>query len=474
MLNSISGVKEVSLMKKLFCAVICAISIGIQMFLLTPDGFSQEFGYEFNNVIYEQPAYYQIKKNNLLNARNDILNLDEWNNKLWDKINLNFYYDILRLNTQFRPTLFFSEWDSNKTHFYTDEIYLDAHFGKSLFLYAGKRNFVEGVAFGLHPTDFLGQFKKVDLALREEERRVQREGNWLVGGDTFFKNITFSAIYAPHLGTFQDEQNRVLLKGRALFEPINTDVALYLYYGDIPGLGMDVSSTVSKNLVLFTESALRRGSQRWTITQTSMATDTAPAMFKFNPPDKDKVYAQAVVGGSYTFGDGTNLILEYIYNGDGYSGSGWNQFTDYARYYNGAYNSNYFRDLAEVSLGRGTSILQFGEMRKNYAFLRLSNNTSITDLDGQLVVTANLNDGSWLGYLSIDYSITKSLIAGIYGMVTFGKKDTEYGMQYANTVGLLIRYFFTIPNVFKSTEKKQARLNEQQSGVPKTNGKEMK
>ena len=79
-------------------------------------------------------------------------------------------------------------------------------------------------------------------------------------------------------------------------------------------------------------------------------------------------------------------------------------------------------DLAEGNLGRGTSILQFGEMRKNYAFLRISNNTAIKDLDGQLVVTSNLNDGSWFGYLSIDYTITKNLIAGIYGLVTFGQK----------------------------------------------------
>jgi hypothetical protein len=460
-------------MKRLICAATLAVLIGSLMFLLTPDGFSQEFGYEFNNVIYEQPAYYRIKKNNLLNPRNDLLELEQWTNKLWDKINLNFYYDILRLNTQFRPTLLLSDSNPN-THFYTDEIYLDAHFGKSLFLYSGKRNFVEGVAFGFHPTDFLGQLKKVDYALREEERRVQREGNWLVGGDTFFKNITFSAIYAPHLGTFQDEQNRVLLKGRALFESINTDAALYLYYGDIPGLGLDVSSTVSKNLVLFTESALRRGSQRWTITQTSLATDTALATYGFTPPDKDKVYAQVVVGGNYTFGDGTNLILEYIYNGDGYSGSGWNQLTDFARYYNGAYNSNYFRKDAKENLARGTSIMQFGEMRKNYAFVRMSNNTAIKDVDGQLVVTTSLNDGSWFGYLSIDYTISKNLIAGIYGLVNFGKKDTEYGMQYANTVGLLIRYFFTIPNVFKSEKKGQAGLNPQQSKVALTNEKEIK
>ena len=104
-------------MKKLFCAVICAISIGIQMFLLTPDGFSQEFGYELNDVIYEQPAYYLIDNNNLINPRNEILNLHEWNNKLWDKINLNFYYDMFRFNTQFRPTLLFQRMGFKQNSF---------------------------------------------------------------------------------------------------------------------------------------------------------------------------------------------------------------------------------------------------------------------------------------------------------------------------------------------------------------------
>ena len=99
--------------------------------------------------------------------------------------------------------------------------------------------------------------------------------------------------------------------------------------------------------------------------------------------------------------------------------------------------------------------MQFGQMRKNYAFLRVSNNTAIKDLDGQLILTGNLNDASCLAYLSVDYNITKSLIAGIYGMMSVGKKDSEFGMQYLNTVGLLIRYYFSVPNVFKSSEKKQ-------------------
>jgi hypothetical protein len=131
-------------MKKLFYAAACALLIGSQVFFLTPNVFSQEFGYQFDNVIYEQPFHDFIDKDNLLNPGNKILQLPDWTNKTWDKINFNLYYDILRLNTQFRPTLLWQEGHNAEFQFFTDEAYLDARFGKSLFLYTGKRNFVEG------------------------------------------------------------------------------------------------------------------------------------------------------------------------------------------------------------------------------------------------------------------------------------------------------------------------------------------
>ena len=118
--------------------------------------------------------------------------------------------------------------------------------------------------------------------------------------------------------------------------------------------------------------------------------------------------------------------------------------------------------------------MQFGEMRRNYAFLRASNNTAIQDLDSQLVLTVNLNDASWLAYLSIDYQVTKNLIAGVYGLLNVGKKDSEYGMQYLNTVGLLIRYYFTVPNIFKSEKKGQSGRNAQPIKVASANEKEIK
>jgi hypothetical protein len=441
-------------MKTLLVTSICAMLIGSQAFLFTPNSYSQEFGYDLSGVIYEQPAYYFIDHGNLLNPNNEILDLPKLTNKTWGKINLNLNYDIFKFNTQFRPTLFFQEGASDKFDFYTDEAYLDMNFGNKVFLYAGKRNFVEGVTYGAYPTDFLGQFKKLDYSLREEERRVQREGNYLVGGDVFFKNITLSALYAPKIDRWQDEKDRVLLKGKLLVESINTDMAVHLFYGDIPGVGLDISSTVSDNLVLYTGSALRRGSQKLDIIVTSEGDNNNPRTFKFIPPDNHKVYPKIVVGGSYTFGDGTNLIAEYIYNGDGYSKGDWKQFKEFVKYNNESYKNNFFQGLAVSNLVSGSSIMKIREMRKNYAFFRLSNSKLIENLDSQLVFQVGLNDGSFLLYPSIDYKVTKNLVAGIYSTIYGGKRDSEFGMHYWHAdVGLLFKYFFSVPNYLKSGKK---------------------
>jgi len=441
-------------MKLFFYAAISIVLIGSQAFLLTPKGYSQEFGYELGGIIYEQPAYNFIDHGNLLNPDNKIIDFPNLTNKTWGKINLNLHYDIFKFNTQFRPTLFFPEGAPGKIDLYTDEAYLDVRLAKELFLFAGKRNFVEGVTYGAYPTDFLGQFKKLDYSLREEERRVQRAGNYLVGGDLFFKNITLSAIYAPHIKGTQDEKDRVLVKGKLLVESINTDMALHVFYGDIPGVGLDVSSTVSDNLVLYTGSALRQGSQKVNITVTSNGDNTSPRTFKFTPPDDYKVYPQIVVGGNYTFKDGTNLIGEYIFNGDGYSNREWSQFKDFVKYNNESYRNNFFKGLALSNLGTANAMFKIREMRKHYAFFRLSNSKWIENLDGQLVFQVGLNDGSFMVYPSLDYKVTKNLVLGIYSTIFVGKRDSEFGMQYWHAdVGLLLRYYFTVPNYLKSEKK---------------------
>ena len=186
-----------------------------------------------------------------------------------------------------------------------------------------------------------------------------------------------------------------------------------------------------------------------------MGDHTTPRTYTFYPPDNHKVYPNIVLGGSYTFKDGTNLIAEYIYKGDGYSGGEWKQFRDFVKYNNESYQDNFFKDLARGNLGRAGSMLQIREMRYNYAFFRLSNSKWVENLDGQLAFLINLNDGSFLVYPSIDYKVTNNLVAGFYSSIQGCKRDTEFRMMYRYAeVGLLFKYYLTVPNYLKKPEKK--------------------
>ena len=221
---------------------------------------------------------------------------------------------------------------------------MDLGVGEANFFYAGKRNIRDGMGYGANPTDFLGEKKEVDYSKREEERRVERKGNYLVGGDVFFKNTTLTAIFAPRDESWQDEQDRTLIKANYFAEPINTDMSLHLFNGDIPGIGCNISNTPSDNLVLHTEFAYREGSD--TKKDISVVTTGPPQVYEVkNLNDQDSHYFDFVLGGSYTFGDGTNLIAEYIYNGDGYNSSEWDEFTGYVKYNHDAYKNNLYGDF---------------------------------------------------------------------------------------------------------------------------------
>jgi len=257
-----------------------------------------------------------------------------------------------------------------------------------------------------------------------------------------------SAVYAPEIDDWQEENDRVLLRGNLFAESINTDMSLHLFYGDIPGAGIDISSTVSDNLVLHTESAARWGSEKREITLRNECTCTTLRTYDItDPDDEEKVYPHIVVGGSYTFRDGTNLILEYIYNGSGYSGRQWDEIVEFIEY-----NEDEYRNGSEQLKGAATGILaldangimKIREMRKNYIFLRFSNNAKlIPNLDAQLVFIVNADDMSFLTFPSLDYKVGQNAVVGLSATVYTGDDDSEFGMMYwSSEASLVLKYFF--------------------------------
>jgi len=434
-------------MRIFFLAIRSIIFISVAFLLFTPYVHSQDVMYEFNGVIYEQPSYFFLDDNNLINPDNDILKFSDWTNRFYGRINLNFYYKDIKFISQTRPT-YFLEQDNDDLDFFTDDAYLDLGLRENYFFYIGKRNLRDVVAYGENPTDFMGENKEVDFTKREEERRVEREGNYVVGAEAFLKNITLSAAYAPHIDDEQEENDRLLLRGNFFAESINTDMSLHFFEGDIPGVGFDISSTVSDNLVLHTENAFRWGSKRKEITLLNACSCTTLRTYDVTDPDDEKVYPHIVVGGSYTFGDGTNVILEYVYNGDGYNDSEWDEIFEFISYHEDEYRngSEQLKGAATGILATdATDIFQVREMRKNYIFFRLSNSTLIQNVDGQLVFILNADDMSFLTFPSIDYKARDNFVVGLSATLYTGDDDSEFGMMFWNSeVSLLLKYYFSL------------------------------
>ncbi|MBI3813643.1 MAG: hypothetical protein HY279_04145 [Nitrospinae bacterium] len=406
---------------------------------------AQELTYEFSGKIIEQPAYYFLKGDYLLNPNREILDFSIWKNRFYGDINFNFYYQNLKFISKFRPTVS-SDKKTTDIENIIDDAYLDIRFKENLFFYMGKKNVRDGVGLGSNPTDFLGEGKEVDMTKREEERRVEREGNYIIGMDTYFKDITFTAIFAPPIKELQDEKDRVVLKAAFLMEPINTDISFHYFNSSIPGAGINISTTIGESLVLHTEPALRWGSNRKIV---RLIHEGSPNLYEiYHPDDSQTIYPHIVAGGHYTFKDGTNIILEYIYNGDGYNNEEWNKLTGFIKYSYGEYKKGFLIDLMRSNLLQANSTMTFRQMRRNYMrrnyiFTRVSNPDILEKIDGAIVFFLNVDDSSFLIYPSCEYRITKNTTIALTSIIFAGNNDTEFGMTHWNSeISLIYKYLF--------------------------------
>jgi hypothetical protein len=401
---------------------------------------TKDFTYELNGKIVEQATYYHRKEDYLLNPNQDLLDISPWKNRFYGDINLNLKYkDDTKFIYKFRPTL---SSDDNKTSFHNriDDLYADQKLKDTFFFYVGKRNIRDGAALGANPTDFLGEGKEVDLTKREEERRLEREGNYLVGLDAFYKDITWTGIFVPRINDWQEEHDRVLLKASYLIEPLNTDLSLHYFNAKVPGAGFNISHTANESLVLYTEMAFRKGSDKKVVRLVSTG---SPNTYSIEDMDDSEIFAHVATGGHYTFKNGTNIICEYIYNGDGYNQKKWDEFESFVAYSHDQFQQGLFTDSVRSNLLQANQIMNFRQMRKNYFFTRISNPSILKKIDGALVFYVNLDDSSFLVNPSLDYKVNESSTIGLSSDIFVGGKTKEFGMMHwEQDVTLTYKYFF--------------------------------
>lgn len=430
-------------------------------------GFSQGFSYDFSGDIINKLSYRNLKSDYLLNPEESIFDLSHWTNRLYANIYLNLKYKDINLITKSRPQAYSYDYGTDTKNI-IDNAYIDLNYYNKIKFYVGKKNIFNGICYGANPTDFFGEGKDTDIikkfdaseeiicitsdccsfvleedniTKRIDEKQLEREGDFLTGVDIYYKDIIFTAIYAPELNDIQEKNNRTLLKAYYKIVPINTDLSLNYFNGNIPGIGSNISKTVNDNLILYTETSLRWGSD---IKIVKLVKEGTPNIFDiYDPDDSKKVYPNIAAGGSYKFKHNVSIICEYIYKSDRYSNEEWNALINFIKYSYANFKNNLFQDMMKSNLLQANQLVKLKEMRKNYIYLRVINQEIYRKTTGESVLFLNADDNSFFLSPSVEYKINEKTIIGFSTLFFSGNKDTEFGMtHWENELRMQYKYLF--------------------------------
>ncbi len=424
------------------------LALSLLTFLASPAAAGEDKGgsvrVEGFGSISEEPAYFAQRHDTPVNPRSRLLTFPEWENRIVGNLNATIAYRDLKMVAKFRPTVEIRSTETDHA-FPVDDLYLDVNLFKRAFLTVGVKNYRDGVGLSLNPTDFLAENKKQDFTKREEERRADREGNVVAGIDLFLKNVTLSAVVTPRMDVVQDENTRAVLKVTTLVEAAKLDAAISYFLADRPGVGLNLSQTAGDRIELHAEVAGRWGSPRKHVRKLQEAIDNArPALFEIRAPaDRDKVFAELVAGGSYTFGEGTNVIGEYYFIQDGYSDRQWDRVREFIKFSRSRFLAGAFGGLPEGNLLLANQLLTFRRLRQHYLFFRLHNARLLESFDASVSLLLNAEDQSVAIAPIIDFIGIKNLRLGINATILEGERHAEFGLSpFRARVSLLLRYFF--------------------------------
>ncbi len=252
--------------------------------------------------------------------------------------------------------------------------------------------------------------------------REQRLGAYLIKSSLFFDFGQVSALYAPKLYDIDtNKESRQLYKISARpFDKLNLE---FLYFKEKRlNAGSNMELTLTDNLILHFEGSAAKGSSIRTVESWQYSGDN---YYSFAERD-NKIYYKAVSGLNYTFSDMHNMIIEFYYNGEGYSKMEWEKYFSMLEYSNTHYISPgvpYSNYISAASL-----MYQPTRMSRYYLFLRLSKqNIFLDNLDYAFFSYVNLYDGSAFLNLCPEYSFLDHLKTGIIYSYYIGKKKSEFG-----------------------------------------------
>lgn len=200
-------------------------------------------------------------------------------------------------------------------------------------------------------------------------------------------------------------------------------------------IGGFLQGTLSKAWLLYAEIGLSHGSAALYPQRAS-----SPAGWDFATDQSDHIEDESLVGISYTFESGLNLVVEYLHQSAGYTA---NQNRDY---YSMA--DDLAASLGGPATSQAASLLAMASnpglplLRQNYLFVQLQQNNIMEQLDLTLRYTSSLDDAAARVTAAAEWAIGNSTRLFALGVSNSGQRDTEFRRYFLRQITIGINVTF--------------------------------
>ncbi len=391
--------------------------------------------YDYRIKLQNESAYSGRNNKSLLNPDNNFASEKNYYNRavsdLDAKLFLGKYFDLSLRDQVAWLWQEKEKFDETGTKNYLQELFLTARIYDTLIIDAGRENVISGVAYGWNPTDYM-IYASISANPDPRSIRDQRLGAYLVKTSLFFKSGQVSALYAPKIEDVDtNKEVRQLYKITA--QPFdNTMLELLYFRQNRNSFGSNLEITVSDDLIIHFEGSAAKGSDVVIIGKNEI--DGYGNSYEFINRG-DSLYVKSVAGINYTFPDLHSMIVEFYYNGEGYSKQEWSDLFSMLEDSGARYDSNIYEvspgiNPYNIYLSAANKMANLSRMSRYYLFVRLSKQNIFTEnLNYALFSFINLYDKSIFLNFNPEYSFLNNFRTGIIASYYAGKKKSEFGMS---------------------------------------------
>ncbi len=298
----------------------------------------------------------------------------------------------------------------------------------------GKKSYNWGKGYAWNPAGFINRKKDPDNPEESREGYITAEADFVksFANNTRLQNIALTTVLLPVLEDVNEEfgqLHHLNLATKLSLLYADTDIDLLLFAGDSrqTRLGIDFSKNLATNFEIHGELAYIPN-----LNTIELAEDNSVS-------NSEQDALSLLLGLRYLSQSDITTIVEYYYNGGGYSTEEMEQFYDFAAL--GEANEALLAKARQLSF-QGYGRPQPGQ---NYLYAKISRKEPFSLLYTTigLITMLNVDDQSFVVTPELIYTRITNLEMLLRFSLFSGGENTEYGEKLAdNKLELRLRYFF--------------------------------